>query len=1266
MNVGTVGTNAMGAGLGSSFTIEGGTANFAGRLNSGNTFITYAQSGGTVNICVAGGCATAPSFGFTGATGVVTKFSGGSINLVQANTATTPVDYNQTGTMVYSGGTLNVGTADTVTNFNFRAQGQMPSVVVDNTTNNKNLLLSGQGNVWGSLTINPGTTVNVNPGTAQTLLQIGPTITNNGAIVTNTTNTGSVNFAGSLQALNGGYGQTYSGSGTLGTPSVRLANIAVQNAPGVTIDPAVSPLNVNRVNAFYGVISNSDKISIGAGDATVLVIQRGATGIPFPAGSFAQGPAFNVGTGGLIEVYSQSQAPVTTGPEIPSSRTVLGMQIINPTGVTIAGGDITATGIGTGSSGLLLSSGTLNTSSSNRLLLTGAAVLAVSGGNASSYVNGPLTRTLPASLVTGSTYTLPVGKGSFKMLELVNPTTNAGGTVTIEAEAFDTDSGGTAGTGFDALNHNRYWSAQITAGAANFTNTTVRLTEQGTSTANAIGQSATLAGAYDSIGGTVTGATIGPSNAITSLGYFAVGRLTGASTISGSFNVGTGGDFATLTAAVAALNTRVMTGPVTFVLTDNTYAAETYPIQINPNGGNSATNTLTIKPASGASPVFSGTSASALIVLNGIDYVTIDGSNSGGGTRDMTLTNNAIGTTSAVLWGQTIGTADPTTNNTIKNLNLSGNASTTTFAGVGFGSSTISTATLGTRNDNNRVENNNITQLQFGVVSVGAQSAAKNVGTVVTGNTLGGPGAAALGRAGVWVAFDDGAQVTKNTVVNVFASNSADVFGLAIGTIAIAGSGPTNQDVANVTISENFIGTVLKTDTFSAAGIALGTPNYGTSRIVNNSVYGVMANGTAGDLGAGIFIGSAGTTYAPTQVYFNSVSMTGARDSTALATTGSYALAIFGANPNTNLRNNALYNTQTATNGGAGNTAGSYAIGLSSIGLYNFFTSNYNDLHSSGASSHFSSVGVLASTTAAQVPFFDRPTFTAWKAETGQGRELDQRRPDVRLGHEPPAAARLTVARRGADHRGHHNRHRRRRSRRPAHHRRLRELLDTAASSERRLRQRGEPRRSGQRHRNGRHDVRNRRDRRAPTCRVRAVQVGLVQVHGREHTDDSVRHMHGSLRHGAGRVYRQLGRWADRNRFQRQLGSVCDRHAQLHPVHCRERNDLLPRRCRQDLWLVRNIHSCVYRRVPGERRPRECDHDHAECAVSRQRDERRRDRGRRRANAVPERLPDVCGDRRTPAEHGLVPLGRSVQRWNRHVRHLHEPELRHDSQCLHG
>ena len=65
-----------------------------------------------------------------------------------------------------------------------------------------------------------------------------------------------------------------------------------------------------------------------------------------------------------------------------------------------------------------------------------------------------------------------------------------------------------------------------------------------------------------------------------------------------------------------------------------------------------------------------------------------------------------------------------------------------------------------------------------------------------------------------------------------------------------------------MTVTENFIGTVAQDGHVLGGGIALGTPNYGTSRIANNSVYGVMANGTAGDLGAGIFVGSAGTPYA--------------------------------------------------------------------------------------------------------------------------------------------------------------------------------------------------------------------------------------------------------------------------------------------------------------------------------------------------------------------------------------------------------------------
>src|SRR5207244_641124 len=146
-------------------------------------------------------------------------------------------------------------------------------------------------------------------------------------------------------------------------------------------------------------------------------------------------------------------------------------------------------GLGLGGTSTAGAGGPLNTSSANLITLTGTNAAALAGGSENAYVNGPIARTLPANLVSGSTYVFPIGKSLYKAFELVNPTTNAGGTVTVQAEVFDADSGGTPGVGLDAINHDRYWNVQITAGAANFTNSSVRLTERN-STGNAIGQSA--------------------------------------------------------------------------------------------------------------------------------------------------------------------------------------------------------------------------------------------------------------------------------------------------------------------------------------------------------------------------------------------------------------------------------------------------------------------------------------------------------------------------------------------------------------------------------------------------------------------------------------------------------------------------------------------------------------------------------------------------------------------------------------------------------
>src|SRR5205823_1213923 len=83
-----------------------------------------------------------------------------------------------------------------------------------------------------------------------------------------------------------------------------------------------------------------------------------------------------------------------------------------------------------------------------------------------------------------------------------------------------------------------------------------------------------------------------------------------------------------------------------------------------------ATNTMTIKPGGGATPTISGSSPSAIIELQGADYVTIDGSNTNGGTtRDLTIQNTNTASNTAAVWLASQGTNAGATFDTMKNSN---------------------------------------------------------------------------------------------------------------------------------------------------------------------------------------------------------------------------------------------------------------------------------------------------------------------------------------------------------------------------------------------------------------------------------------------------------------------------------------------------------------------------------------------------------------------------------------------------------------------
>ena len=155
---------------------------------------------------------------------------------------------------------------------------------------------------------------------------------------------------------------------------------------------------------------------------------------------------------------------------------------------------------------LNLTAGIINTTATNILTITNTAANAINGGGTASHVNGPLVRNLPANLASGSTYVFPVGKGgSYYPFTLVNPT-SGGIAPVVRAEAFNSNSGGSAGFGLSSISTTEYWSSSFTG---SYTGGRVSLTRPSAlGPLNAIGRAVFANGAYTNLNGTVSGNSV--------------------------------------------------------------------------------------------------------------------------------------------------------------------------------------------------------------------------------------------------------------------------------------------------------------------------------------------------------------------------------------------------------------------------------------------------------------------------------------------------------------------------------------------------------------------------------------------------------------------------------------------------------------------------------------------------------------------------------------------------------------------------------------
>ena len=434
--------------------------------------------------------------------------------------------------------------------------------------------------------------------------------------------------------------------------------------------------------------------------------------------------------------------------------------------------------------------------------------------------------------------------------------------------------------------------------------------------------------------------------------------------ICGTFNVGVGQTYATLTAAINDINTKDMTCPVTLLLTDNDYSLETYPIIINQIAGASATTTLTIKPAPGKTPTFITSYLGVTpnywsqITLNGAQWVIIDGSNSGGADRSLTFQNGASGGFAAAIGLYNNGTIGAS-NIKIKNCNIQAHTDATYNAqGV-----VLYNITGNAGYSNVIIDNNAITAAKFGVQIFGIATN-KATNCQVTNNIIGSmtPGSAVV-QYGVYLNNTDNVLVQGNEIIGSAQGHS---IGGACAGIAIT-TGSTNSVVRKNIIHDWWqIATAFPAG--GSTGIYYSAEANTVTEISNNVIYNIKAPGQSvsvtGANANGIYIGSGGNIL----LYHNSVYMTGTYLSSTVSGLSS-CLAIANNITNVDTRNNIFKNSSLPASGTPASKSYAITVGTSPTNL----AFNYNDYFVDGIGPN---IGIYGAT--------DRVTLADWQTAISQ------------------------------------------------------------------------------------------------------------------------------------------------------------------------------------------------------------------------------------------------------------------------------------------
>ncbi len=443
-----------------------------------------------------------------------------------------------------------------------------------------------------------------------------------------------------------------------------------------------------------------------------------------------------------------------------------------------------------------------------------------------------------------------------------------------------------------------------------------------------------------------------------------------AQSLSGTYIVGASqaAPFNTLTNAVNRINTVGVSGPVVFLLDNNTYtvqSGETFPITIKPYSGSSATNTLTIKPSNGKTVTISAAGANswsgcpAVFFINAADNVILDGSNTpGGNSRDLTIVNNdnISYLNRTAVWIASNGN-DGASNVTVSNAKLQvtyRNQEHLLCSGIYAGNNTIggnndlAVNQASARNMQLVLANNAFVNARQGVRLNGNSSTGLATADVsIRSNTFGGQAAADKPSLPIYAAYCNNLDVSDNTIAGVLNNNTSNP---VIAGIAIENSSNyqiRKNTLSDVVLTTNHIvqygilvkgactngaieGNRMYNIKNTGAGIVrtlafdLDANTNSNTIVANNMLWDIASTGTTTNAAHGLFIQSGKNI----KIYHNTVAMNAAQNniSAALYVNGGALLDV---------RNNIFTNT--------GNGGTRYAVYVNNVQA--FSNMDYNDYY---------------------------------------------------------------------------------------------------------------------------------------------------------------------------------------------------------------------------------------------------------------------------------------------------------------------------------